>query len=96
MQDDRGIIWQRDFTLTLNSATCDGSCGGFFVETFYFTDFPMHFGSHQQAPTANDTIPCDSLRPQQVSLMPTIAAFSGLLSPIIMMRLLLLPADSEV
>ena len=70
-------MWQRDFTLTLNSATCDGNCGGFFVETFHFTDFPMHFGSHQQAPTANDTIPCDSLRPQQVSLMPTIAAFSG-------------------
>ena len=90
-------MWQRDFTITLNSATCDGSRGGFFVVgTFYFTDFPMHFGSHQQAPTANDTIPCDSLRPQQVSLMPIIAAFSGISSPIIMMRLLLLPADSEV
>ena len=54
-------MWQRDFTLVLNSATCDASCGGFFTETIHFTDSPMLFGSQEQAAA---TIPCN--QPQQV------------------------------
>ena len=56
-------MWQRDFTLVLNSATCDASCGGFFTETIHFTDSPMLFGSQEQA---SATIPRN--QPQQVSL----------------------------
>ena len=68
VQDDKGIMWQRDFTRILNSATCDASCGGFFTETISFTDSPMLFGSQEQAAA---TIPCT--HPQQVRL-PTIAS----------------------
>ena len=70
MQDDRGIMWQRDFILTLNSATCDASCGGSFMETIHFKDAPMVFGSQ---PQTTATLPC--IKPQQVSL-PTIASRS--------------------